>query len=163
MECRDWPRAVPFLKEIIAASEELGEKRLTAVNLGNLGECLLELGELPEARAAVAVGLAIHREFNWSMGIADTLWNLSRIMRAFDRMAEARVLGRIAVLHRDRGNRNAARDSYELSIDISRETGDRWYLALSLERFAEITAQLGRYREARAGRAEALELFKDFD
>jgi len=224
MDRRDWPRAVPFLKELVATAEELGEKRLAAVNLGNLGECLLELGELPEAGDAVAEALAIHREFNWSMGIADTLWNLSRIMRAFNRMAEAlpiaeeavaqaertsdanlqgramlelavvlqanrryqdswaayqealdhtrgvgdrageaRVLGRVAVLHRDRGNRNTARDSYELSIDISREIGDRWHLALSLERLAEIMAQLGRYLDARTTRAEAFELFKEFD
>ena len=97
MDFRDWPRAVPFLKEIIATAEELGEKRISAVNLGNLGECLLELGELPEARDAVAEALAIHRAFNWPMGIADTLWNLSRIMRAFKRMAEALPIAEEAV------------------------------------------------------------------
>jgi tetratricopeptide (TPR) repeat protein len=221
---RDWKRAIPVLEDVIATVAELDEKRLLAVNLGNLGECALELGELARAEAMVRDALAIHREFEWDMGTADTLWNLSRIMRAQNKMAdalpfaqeaverarlttdanlqgrtllelavvyqsigrrddamsayqraldhvrlagdrggEARVLERVAVLHHERGNWRAARGSHELSIDISREIGDRWYLAISLERFAETMERTERYRDAQAARAEALELFKEFD
>lgn len=224
MSRREWSRAVPFVEEIIATTNELGDSLIYAVNLGNLGECMLELCELSRARALVKNALAIHRKHGWSMGLADSLWNLSRIMRALKRMpealpyaeeavaqakltndvnlqgrtmlelavvwqangkhdealagyqkaldhvrlagdrgGEARVLGRVAMLHHMRGNLNAARGSHELSIDISREIGDRWYLALSLERFAETLDVLERHRVARASRAEALELFKEFD
>ena len=203
MGSRDWKRAVRYVREIITATEEAAYRRIYGVNLGNLGECLLELGQLARAGEMVTEALAVHREFDWDMGIADTLWNLSRIARARNRMAdalpyareaveraelttdtnlqgrtmlelavvlqanrmydesmaayqgaldhtrsagdrvvEARVLERVAVLHHERGNLQSARVSHELSIDISREIGERWYLALSLDRFAETMDRL---------------------
>jgi tetratricopeptide (TPR) repeat protein len=221
---RDWKIAVGYVEDIVAATRRASYRRIYGVNIGNLGECMLELGDLAKAQTMVAEALVIHREFDWDMGIADTSWNLSRIMRANNKMAdalphaleaverakhtsdanllgramlelavvlqanrkhdeamaayqealdhtrltgdrccEARVLERVAVLHHERGNLRAAHGSHELSIDISREIGDRWFLAISLERCGETMARLDRYRDARAARSEALELFKEFD
>jgi hypothetical protein len=88
---------------------------------------------------------------------------LDHARTAGDHAVAARVLERVAVLHHERGNLPSAQTAHELSIDISREIGDRWYLALTLERFAETMECLGRYRDAQAARAESLELFKEFD
>jgi tetratricopeptide (TPR) repeat protein len=89
MYSRDWPRAISAIKQIIATAEELDQPRLLAVNLGNLGECMLEVGRFDEACDLVSRALELNRGFEWYTGVADNLWNLSRIMRACNRSAEA--------------------------------------------------------------------------
>jgi len=221
---RDWPRLVAAIEEILAVAEELGQVRLKAANLGNLGQVMLQSGDLDRAAGLIGRALEIHRELDWPVGLADTLWNSSRIMRghgryaeavplaeealdqamrtsdlelqcratlelavvrhatgdrkdaAFryaqalaqarqenDRANEARTLGRLAVFHREKGEVRVACELHEFAIEICRDTEDHWYLAVTLERYADTLAKLGNRRGAHASRTEALGLFERFD
>lgn len=78
---RDWPRLIAMLEDVLAVAEDLGQVRLKAANLGNLGEVMLRRGDLQRASELIEQALEIHRELDWPTGLADTLWNSSRVMR----------------------------------------------------------------------------------
>src|SRR5258708_6914224 len=74
--------AAALTAEAIAIFEDCGDRRQIAIALGNLAEYCHELGRTGEASALIRRALAMNREFSRDLGIADNLWNLSRIQRS---------------------------------------------------------------------------------
>jgi tetratricopeptide (TPR) repeat protein len=179
---RDWKRAIRYVREIITTTEQVAYRRIYGVNLGNLGECLLELGQLARAGDMVTEALAIHREFDWDMGIADTLWNLSRITRARSRMADALAYAREAVqrakLTTDtnlqgrtmlelavvlQGNRmyDESMAVYQVALDHARSAGDRVVEARVLERVAVLHHERGNLQSARVSHELSIDISRE--
>jgi tetratricopeptide (TPR) repeat protein len=182
MGSRNWPRAVRYIKDIIATTEEVSYRRMYGVNLGNLGECMLELGELARARVLVTQALTIHRELAWDMGIADTSWNLSRIMRAGNKMCDALPYAREAVerarLTTDanlqgrtmlelavvlQGNRkyDESMVAYQQALDHVRMAGDRGGEARVLERVAVLHHERGNLPAARGSHELSIDISRE--
>ena len=179
---RDWQRAVPFIEEIIATAKEIGQELNYAVNIGNLGECMLELGELARARALVKNALSIHRQHEWPLGIADTLWNMSRIMRALKRMSAAlpyaeeaveqarlttdadlqgRTMLEFAVVLQANGKYDDSLAAYQKALDHARLAGDRGGEARVLERVAVLHHVRGNLNAARGSHELSIDISRE--
>ena len=182
MGSRDWARSVGYIEGIIAATADVSARRIYGVNLGNLGECMLELGDLDRARALVSKALGIHREFGWDMGIADTLWNLSRIMRARTKMADALPYAQGAVEHAKRttdanlqgrtmlelavvlqANRrhDESAAAYQDALEHARLAGDKGGEARVLERAALLHHERRDLAAARAWHEQSIALSRE--
>ena len=77
--------------------------------------------------------------------------------------AQGRALGGVAACYRDQGNLSAAYAFDERTVELSRRTGDRWHLAVSLEQAADTLDRLAQSVAARRHRQEAYALFEEFD
>jgi tetratricopeptide (TPR) repeat protein len=86
---RDWPAAIPLGWSIVSTAESLGERRLEAAALGALAECYAETCRYEEARLLLHEAVAIYRKQPWAVGLADALWNTSRVLRSTGRPAAA--------------------------------------------------------------------------
>ncbi|WP_157436337.1 AAA family ATPase [Actinospica robiniae] len=86
---RDWSHAVPLGWAIVASAEGLGERRLEAAALGLLAEGYAETCRFEEARLLLHEAVAIYRAEPWAVGLADALWNTSRVLRQVGRPAAA--------------------------------------------------------------------------
>jgi tetratricopeptide (TPR) repeat protein len=185
MYCRrDWGSLVPYIEETIALAEGLGERSIYARNRGNLAECMLELGRLPEARTMAQEALAIHRDHAWSLGIADSLWNLSRVLRASHRMDKAlphaieavtqakrttdaflqgRTMLELAVVLQGNRRYDDAMTAYQKSLDHSRLAGDRGGEARVLERVAVLYHERGILASARVSHELSIDISRAID
>lgn len=181
---RDWKRAVGYIERIIASTRDVAAKRIHGVNLGNLGECMLELGELETAHELVARALSIHRGFGWDMGIADTLWNLSRIMRARNRMNQAlpyaseaveraklttdanlqgRTMLELAVVLQANHQYDESMTAYQQALDHARLAGDRGGEARVLERVAVLHHERGNLPSARVSHELSIDISREIE
>lgn len=166
---RDWPRLIAMLEDVLAVAEDLGQVRLKAANLGNLGEVMLRRGDLQRASELIEQALEIHRELDWPTGLADTLWNSSRVMRGRGRFADAAPLAEealeqamrtsdlelqcratleLAVVRQAAGDRRDAAARYAQALAQARQENDRGGEARTLGRLAVFHRDAGELRAA---------------
>lgn len=160
---RDWPHAVPLGWTIVAAAESLGEGRLEAATLGLLAECYAETARYEEARLLLHEAVALYRAQPCAVGLADALWNTSRVLRwvgrpaaalgpARDALAQAeitahgprecRTLLELALVWQANGHAEKALAALQRATARARLCGDRGSEARALSGVA------GYYREA---------------
>jgi class 3 adenylate cyclase len=75
----DYPKAIENYKKALKISEELGNKRSVAFNLGNIGGIYITLSNYPEALTYFLKSLKICEEIGNREGIAYNLGNLGNI------------------------------------------------------------------------------------
>ncbi len=75
----DYPKAIENYKKALKISEELGNKRSVAFNLGNIGGIYITLSNYPEALTYFLKSLKICEEIGNKEGIAYNLGNLGNI------------------------------------------------------------------------------------
>jgi tetratricopeptide (TPR) repeat protein len=159
MSRRDWPHAIPLAWEIVATAELLGDKRLEAAALGAAAECYVEARRFEEARLLLHEAVAIHRAHPWAAGLADALWNTSRVLRAVGRPAAA--LGpagdAVAVARRTADGARHSRTLLELAV-VWQANG---HAARALAGFQRATAR-ARLGGDRTGEARALDAVAAF-
>jgi tetratricopeptide (TPR) repeat protein len=173
----DYPAALALNEESLAIRRELGDRRGTAISIGNLGNLAYDQGDYATARARHEESLAIRREINDRWGIAASLNNLgivasdtgdfataralheesSTILRELgDRWAIANSLDNLGVVTANSGDYGAARSLYEEGLAIRRELGDRQGIANSLSNLGLVESAEGRHEAARALHKESL-------
>ena len=109
-----------------------GDAALRARVLGGAGSLAYALCDYVSAKALYEESLAIRREVNDRVGIANALGNLAMVLLRFsDTIPAAKAL-------------------YEESIAIRRELGDRGGLSLSLGNLGDVAVAEGNYTSARA-------------
>lgn len=120
--------ARPLLEEALAISRTLGDRRGTAAVLGMLGTTLCEAEEFTAARAMLLEALPVA-----------------------EAMGERRVVGRIlqrlgdtAMAEGSLRRRNAGIANGVVTVSI----GDRWFVAVVLDRFAGLAIALGQPQTA---------------
>ena len=120
-----------------------GDAALRARVLGGAGSLAYALCDYVSAKALYEESLAIRREVNDRVGIANALGNLAMVLLRFsDTIPAAKAL-------------------YEESIAIRRELGDRAGIASSLEGLANLAAWQGDFTEARVMLEEVLPFLRE--
>jgi len=137
---------IRWLEAAVVAAQQLGDRRLAANHLGNLGSAYGELGEPHRAIELHEQALAIDREIGNRQGESDDLGNLGlaysdlgeprrtielteqalKIARELgNRRGEGYALGNLGIAYADLGEPRRAIEIYEKRVSISREIGDR--------------------------------------
>lgn len=150
---RDWPHAIPLGWSVVDTAEQLEDRRLEAAALGLLAEGYAETLRYEEAQLLLHEAVALERADPWPAGLADALWNTSRVLRAVGRPAAALGPARDALVQA------------ELTADATRQVRGLLELALvwqanghdekALATFQRATAR-ARTGADRGGEARAL-------
>jgi predicted ATPase/DNA-binding SARP family transcriptional activator len=140
----DWSRALPFLEEAATTSRELGNKRILAGSLGELGEGAFLQGDYTAARALLAESLALLRELNDHHGMGWSLTYLGDVSRAQHDDEQAERL-------------------YTEGIDQFKAIGDINSAGYAVRRLGALVLNQGDYRWANELFKESLGLNKTLD
>jgi diguanylate cyclase (GGDEF)-like protein len=76
---RDPPAYEAYTRRALALGRELGDDRITAQSLCNLGGALAQLQRLDEAQEAYAEGLPIAQQVGWAHGVAQFLGGMGGV------------------------------------------------------------------------------------
>lgn len=152
-----------------AIAEKVGDRRLMAVALKNIGAADWYRGRAEAAIPYFEVALQIRRELGDRKGEANSLDNLGiayqqmgkrleaikcfeqalEICRAVgDRRGEGNELGNLGIAFYSIGDHNRAIDFYEQALKIRREIGDRRGEAYDLGNIGVVYAKMGQYQRA---------------
>lgn len=126
----------------MALRREIGNPRMLAVGLDNLGYLLIRMGKPAEAVQLLHESLALEREMAHRAGMRDTLINLSL---AYNHMEEWR----------------AARECLTEALVLAREMGDWQGEAICLNNLGDTAVKEGAYEEAVACLQESLRIKKE--
>jgi tetratricopeptide (TPR) repeat protein len=130
--------------EALALNRAAGDIGGEAVQLGNLGAILAELGQLDESLDHLHQGLIGYRESGAKVG-------------------EAWALSTLGELHYLRGHRDVAREHLDQALVILRELGDRGMEAVALRALAVLRCDAGEYAEGLDLGGAALSLSRAVD
>ncbi len=165
-----------------AAAKGLGDARLEAAALRNLGTNLQERGEHPRAIALLQQALARSREAGESYEAMETLNNLANTHyrtgaldeaeKAFEEvLREARRLGNrrreggtlnnLGGIHYNRGDMGRAAELWRASLAVFRELGNRNLQAVMLGNLAVIESSRGDLGRAEAYERERLAIHRE--
>ncbi len=166
----------------VAAARRMGERRLAANHLGNLGLAHADLGETRRAIDFHQQALAIAREIGDRRGEENHLCNLGNahadlgetqpaieffqqslaIAREIgDRRGEGSILGNLGNAHAELGDTRRAIDFYEQALAIAREIGDRRGEGNHLGNLGNRYAELGDTRRAIEFHEQALAIARE--
>jgi len=116
-------------EEALQAFRQEGNRRGEASTLSNLGNILLEQGQLAVAKERFEESMAIQQQTGYRRGIGFGLWGVSEVLLAQDRLTEARA-------------------KTEEAMALRRELGDPASLAYSQVQLAQILLEQGNPPEA---------------
>jgi tetratricopeptide (TPR) repeat protein len=136
----DFASAEQAYSEELAVAQGLGDRRLVAEALYNLGFVKHVLGRRDEGRSMHEQAMAVFEELG-------------------DPMAMARVREGLLLYHHARGEWTVARELSVENLRVFRAAGDQFRAAGAVEFLALIDQFLGRFTDARAELAEAGALF----
>lgn len=136
--------AYPLIKESVALSKRLGDKRSVATSLVYLSTVVGGQGDYVYARTLLQEGLAVFEDLEDRWGIAWSLLGLGHV---------ARVLGDYPL----------ARSLFEESLTMRRQLGDRWGIAQSLTHQGGLSLWLGEYSSASRLFREALNIQRELN
>jgi tetratricopeptide (TPR) repeat protein len=108
-----------------------------------LGELRIETGEIEKGRAILEEGLRLSRELD-------------------DPELTAKMLGTLGVAARDEGDHATAATLFEQACALHRSGGNRFNLAVNLQKVGMARIDSGQLDEAAAPLREALEIFREF-
>jgi tetratricopeptide (TPR) repeat protein len=123
---------------------EVGDQRGTASTLGNLGNVLVETGELTAARKHYEEGLKIQKETGYRRGQAYALSNLADVLTVTGDFPEARKLA-------------------EQALALRKELGENTNVAISQQELGWIAFNEGRLKEAEGHLRDAAPAFQKAD
>jgi tetratricopeptide (TPR) repeat protein len=138
----DYPAARRFHEECLAIQRELGDQRMIAGSLLNLGAVYFEQGDYEAARARFEEGLAIRRQLGGEVGIADAVQNLGAVAKAC-------------------GNNRTAWELFEEGLRIYRALGDRFGISIALINLGSLAFERGDHIVARALNEEGLTIRRE--
>jgi predicted ATPase/DNA-binding SARP family transcriptional activator len=138
----DLPTAHARLSESLALSRALGEPRLIAWSLRDLGHLLIYLGDSAQARAVLEEGLALVRTTGDQRGLGANLLGLGSLLRSTGDFRRARAL-------------------LEEGLAALRMVGDRWLLNGILRELGDLALVEGEIARAQALFEEALVLARE--
>jgi predicted ATPase/DNA-binding CsgD family transcriptional regulator len=162
----DHSTARRHLEEALALADDLGEPRLYAAVLHDLGNVLYDLGELGLAAESIAESVSLLRQatsdprqlasaiLSQAVAAQDrgaydeagalATESLALYQQAGDRRSEALALAHLGGIALAAGDHPGAREYLSASIAIQQELGDAGGTAFVLERFAALAAAEGR-------------------
>ena len=106
-------RAAPLLREAVALAREVGDTRIAALAINNLGDLALTEGDYDGAEPLFEESLALLRERGDTANVARSLFNLGAVALMLDRLA-------------------VARDRFREALALGQEAGDKEDLAWCL-------------------------------
>jgi tetratricopeptide (TPR) repeat protein len=175
-----WLQALRLHAVALSAARQIGDRRMEAATLLDLGavqrltgdlaaaDCLGQaldlyraLGDrLGEATALDALGLQQRGIGNYPAA-ADRLGQALDLYQALgDRLGEATALTNLGAVQNETGNYLAAADSLGQALSLYRDSGDRHGQANALNDLATTQHIAGRHREAACTLGQALELYR---
>ncbi len=134
-------QAAAMFEQAVELLEQLGDRRILATVLNNLGQTYADLDRVDEAREQLDRALALHREMAQQPGLCQTTANL-------------------ALLHHRAGDTVAAERLLRESLAISERIGDVVVRGMVLLNLAQIVHGAGRDEEAIAWLYQAVELIE---
>jgi class 3 adenylate cyclase/Tfp pilus assembly protein PilF len=165
----DHTQALEYYQKSLKLFDGLGEKKLSALILGNIGNVHTEQEDYSQALDYHQRSLSINEEIEDSRGIASSLVNIGNILsnqqkplealnyyqRALklkedvgDRKGTSNVIANIGNIYADIGEYAKALEYYEQSLEIKKEIGDKWGMTYALSGVGNIHIKLGNYQEA---------------
>lgn len=168
-----------LFQKAIALYREMGDRHGEASGLGGIGGIYNELGDLPQAVSYYGRALAIFRTTGDRASEAAVLGNIGNAQRkqhrykiALQTLAstetlaqsigdlnlEANTLTDIGAIYEDTGDLRRARKSYLLSLAPGRASGNRPYLATSLNDLGDTEKRLGLLTDAESHLGQAVAL-----
>ncbi|HET9494686.1 MAG TPA: tetratricopeptide repeat protein [Chloroflexia bacterium] len=142
------PEVRPFIEESVSIWREVGDKRGLGHALHILGMATLQQGQPQMAHAIQLETVAVFRAAGDKLGLSLALPVLSNIMLALEDAGASDY-------HVGYGRHRAL---LEEAIQLARETGGMWVLALQLRGLGLIALRQGEYAEARSLFQESLAL-----
>ncbi len=128
--------------ESLGIRRELGDRRGSAVSLGNLGSVAQHQGYYAAARLLHEECLAIMRDIGERQSVSIALNNLGQTAMA-------------------QGDYGAARRFHRESLEISQTLGDAWSIGISLNNLGEVSLQEEDFRSSREQFDEALTAMRE--
>lgn len=165
----DHTQALEYYHKSLTLFEGLGDKKLSAIILGNIGNVYAEQEDHSQALDYHQRSLSIKEEIEDIRGIASSLVNIGNILssqqkplealnyyqRALkfkedvgDRKGTSNVIANIGNIYADLGEYAKALEYYEQSLEIKKEIGDKWGMTYALSGVGNIHVKLGNYQEA---------------
>ena len=138
----EYRQAIDLHTQVLAMTQQAGDREHEIGQLDNLGFCYSRLGEYRQAIDLHTQALAIARETG-------------------DRHSESISLGALAHCYASLGEYRQAIDLHTQALAIARETGDRHSESISLGALAHCYASLGEYRQAIDLHTQALAIARD--
>lgn len=132
----------PEPEQALAMARQLGDRRLEASILVNLGNLQREHGRMGEARASYESSLALYRQ-------------LGRLRN------QGTVLGNLGTLHIEQGHADEADTHYAQALAIHRETGNRRSEGIILGNMGGLRFTQGRVDEAEQCSVDALAIHRE--
>jgi len=166
LHSREW---IPWLEVALTAAQRLKDRVAEGINLGNLGNAYLLLGETRRAIEHYEKALEVAQEIGdrrnegaWVGGLGIAYAALGETRRAIefyekalvidreigDRRGEGNNLGNLGIAYKNLGEPRRAMEYYEKWLAISREIGDRRGEGNALGNLGLAYAALGETRRA---------------
>jgi predicted ATPase/class 3 adenylate cyclase len=139
----DHARAQTVIREWLASARELGDARNVGEALYRLGEEQVETGDIAAGRATLEEALRIARELD-------------------DPDLTAKLLGILGIAAREERDHTSAADFFEQSSSLFRSVGNRFNLAITLQKLGMARLDSGRPAEAVAPLRESLAILCEF-
>lgn len=176
---RDWERCQ---RQALAAAVRLGDQNAQAVARQLLGEALIQLGSLQEARDCLREGLRLFRDLGDPAGQADCHCSMARICelgkdhsqalyhaqlaltlyRAAGYLAgQAAALNAIGWYYAQLSDGPRAVSYCERALDLHRKTGNRFEEAVTLDSLGYCCHQSGQHGQAAQYYQQALRAYAD--
>ncbi|MDJ0521901.1 MAG: tetratricopeptide repeat protein [Planctomycetota bacterium] len=177
-----WDQAYACWVTRLSVARKLGDRKLEAQTVGNLGNVHLNRGQYDEARKRYEESLAIKRELGDEAGMARTLSTVGIIERRlgnYDKavalyrealdlarklgqaLTAAQALGNIGHVLTARGDFDEALVHHEESLRTFKALGRKASMGLALKSIGDVHFMLGQYEACLARRTEALKLFQE--
>lgn len=175
-----WVQAVDYFEKADNLRRNYGDDPERPVNLKNLGEVLIDVGEYPDARIKLETSKAISQRLGLDIALADADFGLCRLAILEDRLADARLHLQDAMAIIDtfdeknereahyfyllaeidirEGNLQKARQSADHALSIAKMSGITDKQSEALRVLGSIYAQMGHYEEAETSLYNSLEL-----
>jgi tetratricopeptide (TPR) repeat protein len=116
--------AVAWSQRSLALSRELGHRNAVAANLGNLGLCSIDLGELDAAVAYLTDAMRVHQELGQQEGVLEVHLGLAEVhRRRHEPMSALRRVMAAARIATELGNRRLAVQVGDVFAAVLEESG----------------------------------------
>lgn len=166
---KEYPKAAEYFKSYLENAILAGDSLEIATSMNNLGSTYTELQETDSALHYLYKAVDLHIAIGAERNVAGTYENIATLLERQGKIDEAIVnlekalaisvaqnnayreasgsynLGRI---YRKKDDNQKALSLVGRSLELSRQIGDNFQLAHSLEQMAYIKSDLGQYREA---------------
>jgi predicted ATPase/class 3 adenylate cyclase/Flp pilus assembly protein TadD len=136
------PESITCFNDALAGAQSIGDRRLEAKALGNLGRPSSDRIRMTEAWQQVARGLELAREIH-------------------DERIECELLNALGTLNDYAGRNSDARTSYEQALSLARAARNRRWVGGILGNLGNIFYKQGRVSQARSAYEQGIELARE--